>query len=57
MRDKAYRFYVTDSLSYAAQNKFISQRYADIIKPQKVDNRSGDEIAEDIISSLGLRFN
>lgn len=56
MRDKAYRFYVTDSLSYAAQNKYISQRYCDIIKPHKVDTRSGDEIAEAVIGGLGLRF-
>lgn len=55
MRDRAYRFYVTDALSLAPQNKYISQRYADMIKPHKIDNRSGDEIAMDIISRHGLK--
>lgn len=55
MRDRAYRFYVTDALSLAPQNKYINHRYADMIKPQKIDNRSGDEIVLDIISRHGLK--
>ena len=55
MREKAYRLYVTDSLMYGPQNKFINQRYADIIKPQKIDPRSGDEIAADIIKRHKLK--
>ena len=58
METKAYRFYVTDSLSYAPQNKYITERFADMIKRPlgKADNRTGDEIAVDVISRLGLRF-
>lgn len=55
-REEAYRFYVTDSLSYGPQNKYITQRYADLIKPKATDNRSGDEIAADVIRTLGLKF-
>lgn len=52
----AYRFYVSDSLFYYGQNKHLVKRYAEIIKPRQVDNRSGDEIAEDVITRLGLKF-
>ena len=55
-REEAYRFYVTDSLSYAPQNKYITQRFADLIKPKKIDTRDGDTIAADVIKALGLRF-
>lgn len=55
-REEAYRFYVTDSLSYAPQGKYISQRFADMLKPRKIDNRDGDTIAAEVIQSLGLRF-
>lgn len=40
---------------YGPQNKFINQRYADMIKPQKTDPRSGDEIAADIIKRHKLK--
>lgn len=40
---------------YAAQNKYITERYADMIKPQKIETRSGDEIAADIIKRHGLK--
>lgn len=51
----AYRIYVTDSLFYSAENKKLVKRYIDIINPRPVDNRSGDEIALDVINRLGLK--
>lgn len=51
----AYRIYITDSLFYQAQQQRLTSRYVDIIKPQKIDNRSGDEIALDVIERLGLK--
>lgn len=58
-RDLAYRIYVTDSLYLDAQNKMMNMRYAEIIglKKTKVDTRSGDEIAEDVIKRAGLEVN
>lgn len=53
----AYRIYLSDSLYYQAQNQRLSQRYIEIIKPKTVDTRSGDEIALDVISRLGLKVN
>lgn len=54
-RDEAYRIYVTDSLQNIPQEKYLSKRYYDIICPIQ-DNRSGDEIAADVINKLGLQF-
>lgn len=49
-----YRIFVTESLRLAPQNRFINQSYYDIIN-KKIDNRSGDEIAMDVIERLGLK--
>ena len=54
-RDEAYRFYVTRSLQLVPQNKYISTSFDELLKPKKVDNRTGDEIAADIIRRAGLK--
>ena len=33
---------------------YIKARYIDVIEPKKADNRTGDEIVEDIIKRAGL---
>ena len=53
----AYRVYIADSLFYSADNKKLVKRYSDVIRPAPVDNRTGDEIALDVINRLGLRVN
>lgn len=50
----AYRIYVTDSLQALAQNKYIKQRWYDAVKPERIDPRSGEEIARDILSRAGI---
>lgn len=55
-RDEAYRIYVTRSLQLAPQGKYIQINYGDLLKPQKIDNRSGDEIAMSVIEKAGLSF-
>ena len=56
-RDEAYRIYVTDSLYYMKRNEVLGIRFFDLIDKKKViDNRSGDEIALDIISRAGLQY-
>lgn len=52
---QAYRIYITDSLFYMGENKRLTKRYAEALKPQKIDNRSGDEIALDVIKRLNLK--
>jgi hypothetical protein len=49
----AYKMYITDSIYYYNQQKALNVRYYDIIhQSQKVDERTGDEIALDIITRL-----
>lgn len=55
-REEAYRIYVTKSLQLIPQNKHLTKDYGEIMKPQKIDQRSGDEIAIDIMRKAGLKF-
>ena len=60
-RDLAYRIYVTDCLRIISENtakvcggSYITAKFADIINPKPVDNRTGDEVAADIIKLAGI---
>lgn len=48
----AYRVYITDSIFYYMQNKSISIRYYDMLHQSPKDERTGDEIALEIIEKL-----
>lgn len=54
MRETAFRLYVTDTLYYSARGQILTERYADLVKITKNDNRSGEEIAADVIKRAGL---
>lgn len=56
MTEVGYRLYITDSLQSAPQGKYLTVRYADLVLPKEVDNRTGDEIAAQVIKDLGLRI-
>ena len=60
-RDLAYRIYVADCLRIISENtakmgggSYITVKLADIINPKPVDNRTGEEIAADIIKQAGI---
>ena len=60
-RDLAYRIYVTDCLRIISENtaklvcgSYITAKFADIINPTPVDDRTGEEIAADIINRAGI---
>ena len=60
-RDLAYRIYVTDCLRIISENtakmgggSYVTAKFADIINPKHADNRTGDEIAADIIKRAGI---
>ena len=55
-RDHAYRIYVTKSLQLIPQSRHLTVSYSDVLIPSKVDTRSGDDIAIDVMSRAGLRF-
>ena len=57
----AYRIYVADCLRILTENtakigggSYITAKLADIINPKPVDNRTGEEIAADIIKRAGI---
>lgn len=51
-RDEAWKMYIADSLYYQGRNKVLTVRYADLFKSK--DERSGDEIAAEVIRAAGL---
>ena len=60
-RDLAYRIYVSDCLRIISENtakmcggSYITAKLADIINPKHVENRTGEEIAADIIKRAGI---
>ena len=55
-REVTYRYYVTDALYADSNNKSMRLRYVDILngKSAPQDNRSGDEIAAEVIAKAGL---
>ena len=60
-REVAYRIYVTDCLRMMTENtarfakgNYIKKRYADFLKNPVQDNRTGEEIAADVIKKAGL---
>lgn len=57
-REETYRIFVTESLRLAPQKFIKSYRdlCKDVLQPQKIDKRSGDEIVEDVMQKAGLHF-
>ena len=55
-REMAYRNYVTRSLQLIPQNSHIIASFDEILHPEQIDTRTGDEIAEDVITKAGLSF-
>ena len=60
-RDLAYRIYIGDCLRIISENtakmgggSYITAKIADIINPKPVDDRTGEEIAADIIKRAGI---
>ena len=60
-RDLEYRIYVTDCLRIISENTakkgggaYITANFSDIINTKPADNRTGEEIAADIIKRAGI---
>lgn len=59
--DKAVKIYYAECLRIISENtakmgggSYITVKLADIINPKSVDNRTGEEIAADIIKRAGI---
>lgn len=49
-----YREYVTESLRLRGENKYLSSSWHDIVTTRRIDTRTGDEIAAEVIFRCGL---
>lgn len=53
-------YYITDNLYYTGQGKRLTIRFHDLIsenyKKAEKDERTGDEIAADVINRMGLKL-
>jgi len=54
-----YRVYMSDVLRCIANGMYkgdpVKKRYYEILHPEPVDNRTGEEIAADIVKRIGLK--
>ena len=60
-RDLAYRIYVSECLRIIGENtakvsggSYMTAKFEEIISPKPADNRTGEEIAADIINMAGI---
>ena len=55
-RDEAFRVYVTELLRLAQQHRTLVKTYAEVVASlgERPDTRTGEEIAADVITRLGL---
>ena len=56
LREEAYRIFVTRSLQLIPQNQYLTINFEDVLNPQLADDRTGDEIAADVMNAAGLSF-
>lgn len=56
-REETYRIFVTESLRFAPQDKVLNKSYLELLKHEKVETRSGIEVAEEVAEKLGTKIN
>lgn len=55
-KEQTFRTYISDTLYYHERQMALTVRYGELLNNgPKADNRSGDEIAKDVITRLGLK--
>lgn len=47
-REETYRFFVTESLRMLPQHKYIEKSYIELLKPVKVETRTGEQVADEV---------
>ena len=55
-RENTYRYFVTESLRLAPQDKFLNISYLKLLKPQKAETMTGKEISEKVAEKLGTKI-
>lgn len=56
VEDEIFRNYMASILYWQGQGKTLTVTYEEYRHPKPVDDRTGDEIALDVINKLGLRL-
>lgn len=51
-REETYRLFVTESLRMLPQQKYIGKSYIELLKPEKVETRTGEQVADEVAKSL-----
>lgn len=61
-REKLFQTYVTETLKLINDNiakihggSVLKTRYSELIETKKIDNRTGDEVARNVIKRIGLK--
>lgn len=55
-KEHTFRTYISDTLYYHERQMALTVKYGELLNNgHKADNRSGDEIAKDVITRLGLK--
>lgn len=47
-REETYRIFVTESLRMLPQQKYIGKSYIELLKPVKVETRTGEQVADEV---------
>lgn len=55
-REETYRIFVTESLRFAPQGKVLNKSYLELLKHEKVETRTGKEVAEEVAEKLGTKI-
>ena len=51
-REETYRLFVTESLRMLPQQKYIGKSYIELLKPLKVEARTGEQVADEVAKNL-----
>lgn len=54
-REEVYRIMMTESLRILPEGKHITKPYLELLKPQKVDTRTGEQVAEEAAEKMGTK--
>ena len=54
-REEVYRLMMTESLRILPEGKCITKPYLELLKPQEVDTRTGEQVAEEVAKKMGTK--
>lgn len=55
-REEVYRIMMTESLRILPEGKHITKPYLELLKPQEVDTRTGEQVAEEVALRMGTKI-